>query len=55
MDFLHLIGAQDVHAVVVITGSVLFAKAVEYVGVKIFKIIDLQFHTPLDESWWTKK
>lgn len=45
---LHLIGASDLHDVVIITFSVLFAKGVEYIGVKIFKKIDSKIQSPLD-------
>lgn len=45
---IHLIGAKDTHDILVIACSVLFAKAVEYVGVKIFQKIDNLIHSPLD-------
>lgn len=48
MDVLHLIGAKDFHDVAIITLSVLFAKAVEYIGVKVYTKIDSVIHSPLD-------
>lgn len=48
MNPLHLIGAKDYHDILIITFSVLFAKGVEYIGVKIFTKIDSMIHSPLD-------
>ena len=45
---LHLIGAKDLHDVLIITMSVLFAKGVEYIGVKIYTRIDHMIKSPLD-------